>query len=158
MPRKTATPAERIAKIKADAPLAANAVQALLRAIESGDQENLADAAKFLEAFGCYARRTDLPAPAPAAIPAAASQTVKVYGPNLADQSKGSFHVHAEGCGVKVRTLGGGFDEHPMVFEASSKTEVADETYADHIGEGSMEPGEGLSDHHFCPCVKLPVR
>lgn len=58
MPRQPVSPAARIAKLKADAPLATNAVAALLRAIDKGDAEGAQDAAKFLEAFGCYARRT----------------------------------------------------------------------------------------------------
>lgn len=162
MPRKTASPAERIAKIKADAPLAANAVKALLAAIEKGDQENVADAAKFLEAFGCYARRTDLPAPAPAAIPAA-TQRLHVCGPNLRDQSQGSFVVHAAGCRDAVRlarkdpAVAEELRSAPKGVEFSTLIEVAKHVYDNGIMEDDETGAAYLSDFNFCPCVKLPV-
>lgn len=83
---------------------------------------------------------------------------VVVIGPNLWKQDKGQFHVHAVGCADINR------DPHRygyrqaaphMVIEANSPDAVGDEIYADHIGEGSMNPGEGTSDCHFAPCVKF---
>lgn len=60
MPRKPATRDERVHKLVADAPLAENAARVVLSAIKEGNQDKLTEAAKFLEAFGCYARRTTL--------------------------------------------------------------------------------------------------
>ena len=52
------TPAKRIAKIKADAPDAVAAANAIVGAVEAGDWEQVAELSKRLEAFGCYTRRT----------------------------------------------------------------------------------------------------
>jgi len=162
MSRPAVTPAKRVAKTVADLALLDNAVKAAARALTQGDADGLAEAAKFIEAVGCYARRTAAVLPvnpvAPAAIPTVESQKVAVFGPNLRDQSKGQFVVHAKGCGdiAKAARQDPEF-RNPYVFTATSMTEIADNTYADHIDGGEMEPGEGLSDHHFCPCVKLPV-
>lgn len=78
---------------------------------------------------------------------------VTICGPNLYDQSKGQFHVHAAGCADLQR----GARREPeyangWTIEASTRDEVGDEIYADHIAEGSMEPGQGQFDCHFFPC------
>ena len=79
---------------------------------------------------------------------------VTICGPNLNDQSNGSFHVHAADCADLKR----GAQREPAyrdgwTIEAATRDEVGDEIYADHIDEGSMEPGEGTSDCHFFPCT-----
>jgi hypothetical protein len=61
MPRPKLSPADRVAKVLADLDTVAYAAEQAKRAIASGDQAKLAEAAKHLEAVGCYARRTDLP-------------------------------------------------------------------------------------------------
>lgn len=86
------------------------------------------------------------------------SQSVTICGPNLRDQSKGQFHVHAAGCADLVRGAAREPEyRHGWTIEAESRVEVGDSIYEDHIAEGSMEPGEGMSDCHFFPCVHLPV-
>jgi hypothetical protein len=92
---------------------------------------------------------------------ATTTQHVRVFGPNLRDQSKGTFHVHAEGC-ADNRHYGpgkryGGDDYDGWLMEAASHDDVGDSIYEDHIAEGSMEPGEGKHDCHFFPCVKMGV-
>lgn len=157
MPRQPVSPAARIAKLKADAPLATNAVAALLRAIDKGDAEGAQDAAKFLEAFGCYARRTDVvPAPAPRAI--RAQQRVVIVGPNLNDQSKGTFHVHAEGCADLKRDPNMRGEDQSMVVTAATRVDVADYIYGEDAGDFDGTPESNLPDFHFAPCVNLPVK
>jgi len=82
---------------------------------------------------------------------------VHIIGPNLPDQSKGGFHVHAEGCSdVKRSKLYASpeFDgDKSYVYDLPSAVAAGDEVYADHIAEGSMEPGEGVHDLYFFPCV-----
>jgi hypothetical protein len=78
---------------------------------------------------------------------------VTICGPNLNDQSKGTFHVHAEGCADLKRNAQREPEyRHGWTIEAASRDEVGDEIYADHIAEGSMRPGEGADDCHFFPC------
>lgn len=86
------------------------------------------------------------------------TQRVTICGPNLRDQSKGTFHVHAADCADLVR---GAQREpeyrHGWTIDATTHDDVGDNIYEDHIAEGSMKPGEGKDDCHFFPCVKLPV-
>lgn len=51
---------KRVAKIRADLPRALESVATVERALNRGDAAALAEAARFLEAFGCYVRRTDI--------------------------------------------------------------------------------------------------
>jgi len=81
---------------------------------------------------------------------------VTICGPNLRDQSKGQFHVHAEGCADLRRNASLQREPEYMngwTIEAATRDEVGDHIYEDHIAEGSMEPGEGKHDCHFFPCV-----
>lgn len=78
---------------------------------------------------------------------------VTICGPNLNDQSKGQYHVHAADCA----DLKKGARREPVyadgwTIEAKNRDEVGDDIYADHIDEGSMQPGEGKDDCHFFPC------
>lgn len=88
-----------------------------------------------------------------------------IFGPNLNDQSKGQFHVHAEGCahgrnyGRRGR-LGG---ERGWTVEVGTKLAVCAAVYADHLGDlGLTEDDDAgvailadwLSDFHFAPCLK----
>lgn len=50
----------RTDKIRADIHRAYAALAAIEDALNHGDAEQLARAAKFMEAFGCYVRRTDI--------------------------------------------------------------------------------------------------
>jgi hypothetical protein len=47
-----------VTKTRADLGLTPNAIQSALRAIDNGDAVALAEACRFLEAVGCYGRRT----------------------------------------------------------------------------------------------------
>ena len=167
MPRPATTPDKRVRKTTSDLGLLPNAITQALKAVNDGDATKLAEAAKFIEAVGCYARRTAAVLPAPvAAIPATpvfdvpavvGSLKVAVVGPNLRDQSKGQFVVHAKDCG-DLRKLGRSEPEvsNAMVFTAKSRTEIATDVYADQIDEGARIE-DCYADFHFCPCVKLPV-
>jgi len=78
---------------------------------------------------------------------------VTVVGPNLFDQSKGSFHAHKAGCADLKRDPNYRGQDLSYTFDADTRDEVGDEIYGDHIAEGSMEPGEGKYDVHFAPCT-----
>lgn len=83
---------------------------------------------------------------------------VAILGPNLADQSRGDFHVHAAGCSDigKVRFLSGiAKRDCSWEMEASSLTEIVDAVYPPDQFE--CESGEYMQEFHFAPCVKLPV-
>ena len=83
---------------------------------------------------------------------------VHVIGPNLPDQSKGSFHVHAAGCAdvrrsPDYRSREFAHDKaHPI--EADSLTAVIEYVYADMLDD---EPGGTVedyrSDFYLFPCV-----
>lgn len=91
---------------------------------------------------------------------------VTICGPNLRDQSKGTFHVHAAGCADLVR----GANREPEYrngwsIDADHRVAVAFEVYSDmideHAGDGTQwEKAEGyLDDFHFFPCcAELPER
>lgn len=84
---------------------------------------------------------------------------VTIAGPSLRDQSKGNFEVHAAGCAdiaKKAKRDLAFADDRTWSMDAASADEVGDEIYADHIAEGSMEPGESTSDCHFAPCCRFP--
>lgn len=78
---------------------------------------------------------------------------LKIFGPNLRDQSKGQFVVHAHDCAdcAKLEKL----REHCSIETHDSKLSVSESIYGDMIDEGSMTAEEGLIDIHFAPCVKF---
>jgi hypothetical protein len=87
---------------------------------------------------------------------------VVVWGPNLRDQSKGTFHVHAADC-ADNRHYGSrgkyGGEDGEMAIEVGSALEVITYVYADQIAEQPqgerMEYIESLhSDFFWAPCVK----
>jgi hypothetical protein len=79
---------------------------------------------------------------------------VTICGPNLRDQSKGSFHVHAAGCADLVR----GARREPeyrsdWTIEAATRDDVVLEVYSDMILANDCDPIEDYrSDLHFFPC------
>jgi hypothetical protein len=84
---------------------------------------------------------------------------VTIHGPNLHDQSKGTFHVHAAGCRDNQREERFNGSEHPWTLEVDSAQAVVEEVYSDHMAEhpagdkwSTWEPY--LSDFAFYPCVK----
>jgi hypothetical protein len=85
------------------------------------------------------------------------SQTVTVIGPNLRDQSKGSFHVHAAGCAdIKRSARRDPEFENGWDIDAENLTEVVDAVYPPE--DFGCESGEYLDEFHIAPCVKLPVQ
>ena len=80
-----------------------------------------------------------------------------ILGPNLRDQSKGSFHVHAAGCADLGRHRG----EESYTAEFDSIDEVVDLFYEDIMAEELENHGEVNrswydNDFHVLPCVKFP--
>lgn len=62
---------------------------------------------------------------------------VVIYGPNLADQSRGSFHVHADGCGHAAPLGLAGLASEGWAIGAESKAEAVLAIYSDQIHEGA---------------------
>lgn len=83
---------------------------------------------------------------------------VTIIGPNLRDQSRGDFHVHAAGCADIARMAA----REPAytdgwTIEAETRESVADDVYADIIDERGGEPADFLDEFHFFPCcAELP--
>lgn len=90
-------------------------------------------------------------------------QKLHVVGPNLRDQSKGSFHVHAHGCGDMSRMARRDPEFayeliHGHAVEFNTLVEVAEYVYDNGIMEDGETGADYLHDFHFAPCVKLPVK
>ena len=91
---------------------------------------------------------------------------VVICGPNLRDQSKGQFHVHAAGCGdLKHYGSSGKFggEDGGWSIQADTKLDVSTEIHCDILSDYGLTPedDEGkdmlrdwLSDVWFAPCVK----
>jgi hypothetical protein len=88
--------------------------------------------------------------------------TVRISGPNLRDQTKGSFHVHREGCAdiKKAAKSDPAFSKREAhVLDVASAQDVAEFIYADQIAENGDSPLDYLSDFHFAPCTAdLPLQ
>lgn len=83
-----------------------------------------------------------------------------IHGPNLIDQSKGTFHVHTADCRDNKREVRLNGSVGPITHEFTSAYDVAEFIYADHIAEGSTRLDDDLLlDFHFAPCCKqLPTK
>jgi hypothetical protein len=87
-----------------------------------------------------------------------------VHGPNLKDQSRGDFEVHAADCSdnARVEYLFGKPSAKDLANESAeyaTAIELAETIYADHIAEGSTTAEDELSSFHFAPCcAALPTR
>jgi len=79
-------------------------------------------------------------------------QTLKIFGANLRDQSKGQFVVHAEGCADCAKLKG----EHSRTETHATALSVSASIWADMIRDGEMTADEGLNEIHFAPCVTIP--
>lgn len=93
---------------------------------------------------------------------------VRVCGPNLRDQSKGQFDVHADGCadlskyGPGRRKGGDRNGEVEMLVDAATYKDVSEAVYADHACDDNEYDSPGyheylesaVQDFHFAPCVK----
>lgn len=68
------------------------------------------------------------------------AQSVTICGPNLYDQSKGEFHVHAAGCADLVRHARREPEyANGWTIEATSREDIVRAIYADHIEEAERE-------------------
>jgi hypothetical protein len=89
---------------------------------------------------------------------------VSIIGPNLRDQSKGQFHVHAEGCAdIKRMVRREPEYAYPDTFEVTTKMEAVTEVY--DPGDFEWDPDDEslaacyLDDLHFFPCCDgLPTK
>jgi hypothetical protein len=80
---------------------------------------------------------------------------VTIHGPNLFDQSKGDFHVHAADCADNAKEVKHNGSVSPWIIEASSIEDIVRGIYADFIDGNDRDPWESFSgDVHFAPCVK----
>jgi hypothetical protein len=89
------------------------------------------------------------------------TQRVLIVGPNLQDQSKGSFVVHAVGCADLKRLA----RREPEVafgwqIDAATTDEIVESIYSDimaeHEGDEWATVAAYRSDVHIAPCVHLP--
>lgn len=85
------------------------------------------------------------------------TQQVTLVGPNLPDQTRGYWHVHAAGC-RDLRNYGGC---PKQTFEAATRAEVAEVAAADMLGDCTTDAeyierinGE-LNEMNFFPCTNL---
>lgn len=81
---------------------------------------------------------------------------VKIQGPNLRDQSKGSFHVHSAECGDNAKYED---DQYEKPIEVDCQLACEDAVYGPDAGSFYQEspghkPGDWLYDFHFMPCCK----
>lgn len=85
---------------------------------------------------------------------------VVIVGPNLRDQSRGDFHVHAEGCADLRRDRNVRYEDQSWVVEAEGSRDelmefVAEDIYCDIMAENGDEDASGYVELiHFAPCVK----
>ncbi len=87
---------------------------------------------------------------------------VHIIGPNLIDQSKGSFHVHKEGCAdTRKREYSLHREDTTRAYEVKSQADVVTTTYDPgdfEYDENTDEINGYLADIWFAPCVDLPAR
>jgi hypothetical protein len=86
---------------------------------------------------------------------------VTICGPNLYDQSHGTFHVHAEGCADLVKHARREPEyKNGWTIEADSKHAVIAEIYPPEQFEYDENDPEDFApyetDIYFFPCVTLP--
>jgi len=75
---------------------------------------------------------------------------VNVIGPNLPDQSKGSFHVHKDTCrdGIRLDRMTGMGD----IVEVETKADAVLFVYDNGILEEGADWLSCFEDLYFCPC------
>lgn len=79
-----------------------------------------------------------------------AKHAVTIIGPNLPDQSKGDFHVHAQGC-RDIRRSYGGCSKYDLEVEAA--IDVAEFIYEDHLHDEGIEPESEEAIAYFDMCI-----
>jgi len=77
---------------------------------------------------------------------------VTIHGPNLNDQSKGSFRVHTAACRDNKweRRVNGSWD--PLTFDVASRLDAVEVIYCDVMDERDQTADDYLHDFHFAPC------
>jgi hypothetical protein len=87
---------------------------------------------------------------------------VRLHGPNLAQQGKGTFHVHAEGCSDNGQygpgRRKGGEDDGGYPLTVTGRREIVDFVYGpgagDFDGNDNITEGDSFdSDFHVAPCL-----
>jgi len=87
------------------------------------------------------------------------TQRVIIIGPNLPDDSLGTFHVHAVGCRDGVRLNKAMGSQAGWEIDADSRKAIVIDIYSDHMADNAEDPDvvwPEFDDLHLCPCVKLP--
>jgi hypothetical protein len=92
---------------------------------------------------------------------------VRICGPNLWDQTKGTFHVHADGCRDLARygpnkSMGGDVPgEQEMLVKDATMIDVVESVYANQLDETATEEDsretireEWVSDFYFHACCQ----
>ena len=83
---------------------------------------------------------------------------VKIFGPNLNNQSKGTFHVHSATCkdnvhyGPWTREGGDLGPKHEPNVEVATRKDVVEYVYGDFEDYDAND--SYTSDFYFFPCVK----
>lgn len=84
---------------------------------------------------------------------------VRVFGPNLRDQRKGTFHVHEASCdhldfyGPGRINGGNCFGYEEGIIKDATVAKIVEEVYADQLDEGGTIE-DLTSDFWFAPCCK----
>jgi hypothetical protein len=77
-----------------------------------------------------------------------------IHGPNLNDQSKGSFHVHTADCRDNRKEVRYNGSDNPYTGDFDSVIDVVEFIYSDIIAENPDQSiDEYVLDFHFAPCV-----
>lgn len=85
-------------------------------------------------------------------------QRVVVVGPNLPQQAKATFHVHAEGCADLGRGWIKRYAKGERAYEFGSRHDVESFVYEFAPDENEdYTLGDYQFDFHFAPCVTLPL-
>lgn len=75
---------------------------------------------------------------------------VDVFGPNLADQSRGDFHVHRTGCSDCDRYR----HDDRYTMAAYGWRDVIEDVFGDQIAENDEDPFDYLGEVWFAPCCE----
>jgi hypothetical protein len=81
-----------------------------------------------------------------------------IHGPNLTDQSKGTFHVHTSRCRDNKVEVAKNGSVDPITVEIKSLMELVELHYADQMREADLPQYQSadayVDDFHIAPCVK----
>lgn len=160
----TITSQQRRQNIALDAASAASCSESLSSllckagGIDSADPEQVRALIRTAEAALCRIRRNFDRAQAEGAIPVA-EQVVRLTGPNLRDQSQGTFRVTVPSCACEnklARTEPAEF-RNAWTIAAESLLGVADAVYGEDAGDFDGDASDYVSEFHFCKHVNLPA-